>query len=123
VVEITAHRLAQVVGEYLDSEQAKHAIHDCLESSTTENSSATATSRCSHQIRAHTIRCWLNKMGFHYGVVQKGVYIDGHELEDVVDYRVKYVHSPLEIVRVPDGNLQRRWYLGETTRYIIHFFL
>jgi len=88
VVEITAHRLAQAVGEYLDSERAKQAIHDCLESATTENSSATATGERSHRIRVRTTRCWLNNMGFHYGVVQKGVYIDGHEREDVVDYRV-----------------------------------
>jgi len=32
-------------------------------------------------------RHWLNKMEFHYGVVQKGVYIDGHERQDVVDYQ------------------------------------
>ncbi|KAA8912344.1 hypothetical protein FN846DRAFT_773401, partial [Sphaerosporella brunnea] len=30
---------------------------------------------------------WLEKLGFKYGQVRKGVYIDGHERADVVSYR------------------------------------
>ncbi|RIA82539.1 hypothetical protein C1645_835213 [Glomus cerebriforme] len=34
-----------------------------------------------------TARNWLKKMGYHYKKYQKGVYVDGHEREDVVDYQ------------------------------------
>jgi len=33
-----------------------------------------------------TAQRWLIKLGWHWTVVQKGVYIDGHEREDVVKY-------------------------------------
>lgn len=39
------------------------------------------------RIRARTARNWLAKLGFNYAEVKKGVYIDGHEREDVVQYR------------------------------------
>jgi len=56
-VEITAQGLAGAVGEYLDSERAKQAIHDCLETATTTEiigSSAGATGGRRHRIRART---------------------------------------------------------------------
>ncbi|KAJ3758861.1 hypothetical protein EV360DRAFT_18798, partial [Lentinula raphanica] len=37
-------------------------------------------------ISLHTARRWLIKMGWSYSVVKKGVYMDGHEREDVVRY-------------------------------------
>lgn len=36
-----------------------------------------------------TARNWLKKLDFHYHTVSKNVYIDGHEREDVVEYRQK----------------------------------
>jgi hypothetical protein len=41
----------------------------------------------SRTIRARTARRWLHRMGFEYKNVKKGVFIDGHEREDVVEYR------------------------------------
>ena len=41
----------------------------------------------STRIRARTARRWLKKMGFFYKDVKKGVYVDGHEREDVKKYR------------------------------------
>lgn len=38
-------------------------------------------------IRARTARHWLKKLGFDWEESKKGVYIDGHERQDVVDYR------------------------------------
>ena len=34
---------------------------------------------------------WLGKLGFRVCNVQKGVYIDGHEREEVVTARRKYI--------------------------------
>jgi hypothetical protein len=39
------------------------------------------------RIRVRTARRWLKKMGFVYNTVQKGLYFDGHEREDVKAYR------------------------------------
>jgi hypothetical protein len=38
-------------------------------------------------ITASTAVRWLRKLGFEWREVRKGVFIDGHEKEDVVDYR------------------------------------
>ena len=38
-----------------------------------------------------TARCWLHQMGFTYRQFSKGIYFDGHEREDVVKDREKYV--------------------------------
>ena len=37
-------------------------------------------------ISEHTACRWMIKLGWHRKIVQKGVCMDGHELEDVVDY-------------------------------------
>ena len=34
---------------------------------------------------------WLGKLGFHLCHVQKGLYVEGHEREEVVAAREKYV--------------------------------
>ncbi len=33
-----------------------------------------------------TAQRWLRFFGWHYGKIKKGMYIDGHECEDVVKY-------------------------------------
>jgi len=40
---------------------------------------------------ASTAKIWLKKMGFVYSKFAKGVYVDGHEREDVVEYRKKFL--------------------------------
>ena len=40
-----------------------------------------------NRIRARTARRWLKNLGILHGRYTKGVYIDGHEREDVVRYR------------------------------------
>jgi hypothetical protein len=34
----------------------------------------------------HTAHWWMHKLGFHQTILQKGVYMDGHEHEDVINY-------------------------------------
>ncbi|KAG2063447.1 hypothetical protein BDR04DRAFT_947286, partial [Suillus decipiens] len=38
-------------------------------------------------ISEQTARHWLIKLGWRRTVIRKGVYMDGHEREDVVKYR------------------------------------
>lgn len=43
------------------------------------------------QISESTARRWLTKLGYELKEVKKGIYIDGHEREDVVTYRNKFL--------------------------------
>ena len=43
------------------------------------------------KICMETARVWLHSMGFTYRQFSKGIYFDGHEREDVVDDRSKYL--------------------------------
>ncbi|KAF7304187.1 hypothetical protein MIND_00650800 [Mycena indigotica] len=42
-------------------------------------------------ISVWTARWWLKRLDFHFGVRKNGMYIDGHEREDVVAYRNAFV--------------------------------
>ena len=42
-------------------------------------------------ISERTARRWLAGLGWRYGKMKKGMYIDGHEREDVVEYRRGFV--------------------------------
>ena len=39
----------------------------------------------------HTAVNWLKKLSYECKDVRKGIYIDGHERPDVVEYRVKFL--------------------------------
>ena len=43
-------------------------------------------------ISLSTAQRWLAKMNWHYKEMKKGMYIDGHERDDVVAYRHMFVH-------------------------------
>ena len=70
-----AHGLAKAVGDYLDSKKAASTVEKILQFGSEGN-----------RIRARTARRWLNQLGLVYGRYTKGVYVDGHEREDVVLY-------------------------------------
>ena len=38
-----------------------------------------------------TSRRWMHQVGYKYGVWKKGVFIDGHERNDVVRYRIEFL--------------------------------
>src|SRR5689334_17270246 len=38
-------------------------------------------------ISTRTARRWLNILGYHYQQHKQGIYYDGHEREDIVEYR------------------------------------
>lgn len=45
-------------------------------------------------VTLQTARKWLNGMGYRYGKVRQGMYVDGHERDDVVFYR-QHIFLPL----------------------------
>lgn len=74
--DITGYKLAQVVGEYLQSKRAVMTLKDFFGAG-------------GDKIRARTARRLLVEMGFECHKVEKGVYVDGHAKSDVVEYREK----------------------------------
>ena len=48
-----------------------------------------------HNISERTVNRWMNTMGYKYGVWKKGIFIDGHERADVVDYRKEFLFRML----------------------------
>ncbi|KAJ7143241.1 hypothetical protein C8R46DRAFT_867383, partial [Mycena filopes] len=49
-----------------------------------------------HSISVWTARRWLKRLDWRYGHRKNGMYIDGHEREDVVAYRTAFVKRWLE---------------------------
>lgn len=45
------------------------------------------------KLSAKTARKWLNKMGFEFKRFTKGIYVDGHERPDVIEYRSKFLEQ------------------------------
>lgn len=43
------------------------------------------------QVKEGTCRRWLHKLGYSVTEAKKGVYFDGHERPDVVEYRQKFL--------------------------------
>ena len=71
----------------MESTRAESAVTDLLQDAEQMSHSSLLALSKSNRIRVRTARRWLKKMGFFYKGVKKGVYIDGHEREDVKKYR------------------------------------
>jgi len=84
MVGITSHDLARAVGLYLESISATNIVVDALENMAQDHQGGVQKRK---SIKARTARVWLKKLGFNWRDVKKGVYTDGHEREDVIDYR------------------------------------
>jgi len=73
------------VSDYLASQRAGTLVSEAIEAAGADEvpSDQSRTLR----IRARTARRWLKKMGFDYKTIRKGVYFDGHERQDIREYR------------------------------------
>ena len=64
-------------------------------------------------ISFRTAHRWLNVLNWRYGKKKRGMYIDGHEREDVVEYRRAFVESwgkeyePRIVLYGDDGKVQK----------------
>ncbi len=47
-------------------------------------------------ISVKTAHRWLDKLGWTYGKLKNGMYLDGHERSDVVEYRDRFVQRWME---------------------------
>ena len=58
------------------------------------------------QIKVRTASRWLHMLGFQPSKTHKGIYVDGHERADVVDYRKLYLRK-LEVLETTHAPLPR----------------
>lgn len=87
---------------------------------------ATIIPGCPHQIKNRTAVKWLHDLGFRPQSHKKGIYIDGHERNDVIEYRSLYLRK-LEILEkthlpppsCPGGNTQFTVGNSEATKHLV----
>lgn len=70
-------------------------------------------------IRARTARRWLRRLGYRWQDVKKGVFIDGHERPDVVEYRKWFLDemerlSPYFVEFTPSGDMKEKTYPSDS---------
>ena len=91
--KLTSLNLAKAVNSYLlkdgilDDGSLEMALSDAISESESAATTLELSKSKKRRIRARTARNWLRKLGFNWKDIHKGVYIDGHEREDVVRYR------------------------------------
>lgn len=91
---MTARKLATAVGTYLMSEEHCQAVLDDLEAATIEEGEEDGSRPKLYKrngIRARSARRWLRRMGYRYRNIRKGIFLDGHEREDVTIYRQEFI--------------------------------
>jgi transposase len=77
---LTSNLLAKAVQEYVGAKAVGTRVEAALGS---------ADGRAKTGIKGRTARSWLKAMGYDFRQAQKGIYVDGHERPDVVEYRQK----------------------------------
>ena len=51
-------------------------------------------------IHVNTARNYLRSFGYDFSRVKKGVYVDGHERKDVVEYRMEFLRKMSELEKL-----------------------
>ena len=94
IIGITSYSLAFFVNEYLRTNRSELAPEELdtpeeLEQSILFGSIIRSDGYIDRRagICSRTARKWLNRLGYKWKKVQKSVFFDGHEREDVVEYR------------------------------------
>ena len=98
IIGIASYSLALFVSEYLRTNQSELALEELntpeeLEMSTLSGSTIRSDGSIDKQagIRSSTAYKWLNCLGYKWKEVQKDVFFDGHEREDMVEYRETFL--------------------------------
>lgn len=96
---LTSQRLAREVGRYLLSDEHEQAVLPDLgelvnlevigEEASGHRPLAAGYKRKS--VRARSARRWLRQLDYQYKDIRKGIYLDGHERPDVIDYRNQFL--------------------------------
>ena len=96
----TSYSLAQFVNRYLQANRPELVQEELntpegLEQSILAGSTVRENGDIDRQagICSKTARKWLNRLGYKWKEVQKEVFFDGHEREDVIEYRKTFLNE------------------------------
>lgn len=117
--KVTSYRLASFVGECLEklkpagAQQNPAEVMETIEAAI--NAEETGASIEGPTIQTRTIRRWLHRLGFDWREVKKGVFVDGHERPDVIQYRQEFVSTirqllPYFVEFNADGTMKEKSY-------------
>ena len=100
ILGITSYSLAQFVNGYLQANRPELSQEELdtpegLEQSILVGSTVRENGDVDRRagICSRTARKWLNRLGYKWKEVQKGVFFDGHEREDVIEYRETFLNE------------------------------
>ena len=98
IIDITSYSLAQFVNEYLRTNRPELAQEELdtpqeIEQSILAGSTIQENGDINRRsgIRSRTARKWLNRLGYKWRKVQKGLFFDGHKRKAVVEYRKTFL--------------------------------
>lgn len=75
--------MAKVASQFIENALSSTVLQEAL----TEASEVSEEPPQEVNIKVRTARRWLQRMGFEWKTIGKGVYLDGHEREGVIAYR------------------------------------
>ncbi|CAJ0849583.1 3996_t:CDS:2 [Entrophospora sp. SA101] len=61
-------------------------------------------------ISVRTAACWMNKLGFYYKQYKKGIYFDGHNCEDVVMYKAKFLKQKVWKLQIKNHEILKDFF-------------
>jgi hypothetical protein len=87
-IVLTSYKLAQFLKSFL-REHRPDISDACFSTGDIQDTIDQGRERA---VTSRTIRRWLRfKLGFYWGDVKKGIFLDGHERDDVVEYRKDFL--------------------------------
>lgn len=131
---MSSYKLAQFVSSFIQNRRpgffspstTTTQIHEEMLNSTETHGNATNSNTGLGQqnpetiIRPRTAQLWLNKLGYRYTDIKKGVFLDGHERSDVVEDRHQFLSeleklSPYLVEFNEDGSMIPKEYPCDCT--------
>ena len=125
-IGISSYKLAQFVSKFIKTRRPGFYSHDnfpnqlhcaMIEEDDGEDENSVESSNRSEMtvIKPRTARIWLNKLGYQYTYIKKGVFLDGHERPDVVEYRAQFLKKvealgPYLVKFRDDGSMKEKVY-------------
>lgn len=101
-IGMSSYKLAQFVSEFIKTRRPKFYSHDNFPNQLycamieedvgkSENSVDSSNRFEKTMIKPYTACIWLNKLEYQYTDIKKGVFLNGHERPDVVEYRAQFL--------------------------------
>lgn len=125
-IGMSSYKLAQFVCEFIKTRRPGFYSHDnfsnqlhraIIEEDDGEDENSAESSNRSEKtvIKPRTPPIWLNKLGYQYTDIKKGVFLNEHERPDVVEYQAQFLKElealgPYLVKFRDDGSMEEKVY-------------